>query len=238
MMVRLASSCLALGLLAFAGGRAEAQLVTPMVTNLAPSGKDSLRTIAFRNTQANRAAVEVTVSRRSYDEQGRSIDVEMPGDVEIAPAMFILAPGAEQKVRVRYTGPAILPASTTYAIAFRQVPLSAVGDASQVRMLFDIRALAHVVPEGATPGLAIGGTTAEGSVARVTFVNRGTRYGRLDHAPLRLRASGRTVEIDAATLRDRFDLRWIDPGASRTVQLPLGFKADGPVTAEWLTPES
>jgi P pilus assembly chaperone PapD len=210
------------------------QMITPMVYDLAPSGKQATRVLEFRNVQAKSLAVEVEATRRSYDQDGKPIDSIAGGAIDIMPMQFVVAPGVMQKVRVRYKGSESLTSSISFAVAFREVPLQQSPAAPQVRTLFDVRTLAHVVPSGAATDLRIQSIEYTGTVALITFANAGTRYGRLDGAPLRLSSGSQTVDFSPGELRDRLDLRWIDPGGRRIASIPFKRQAAGPITAEWL----
>lgn len=209
---------------------ASAQNVSPMIYELAPSGAESRREVEFWNSQNRPVAIEVTVSRRAYDLDGNSVDQAAPADFEIVPAQFLAPPGARQKVRVRYKGASGLPVSATYAISFRQVPVGGKADNS-VRFLFDFTTLAHVVPAGAAPDVHAEEVTFDAQSAVVTFVNRGSRYGRIDDLGLRILGSGAAIDLNPTTLRDAYNLRWILPGERRIVSFPLrGAELAGNVT--------
>lgn len=199
---------------------AGAQNISPMVYDLAPSGPESRRDVEFWNSQNRTVAIEVTISRRAYDLEGNSVDQAAPADFEIVPAQFLAPPGARQKVRIRYKGASRLPASATYAISFRQVPVGGKAD-NGVRFLFDFTTLAHVVPAGAAPDVRAEEVAIDAQSAVVTFVNRGTRYGRIDDLGLRILGAGTPIDLNPTTLRDAYNLRWILPGERRRVSFPL-----------------
>ena len=200
---------------------ASAQTITPMAYDLAPAGKDSSRELEFWNSQNRPVAIELTASRRSYDEHGVAVDVPAPADFTIVPQQFIAAAGERKKVRLVYNGPAALDRSATYALTFRQVPISAGEADPKVRVLFEFTTLAHVVPAGAKEDVQVAVQVA-GSTATLTFTNRGSRYARLDAAPLRIRQDGVDLSLDPAQLRDTYDLRWILPGETRVATVPVG----------------
>ena len=214
---------------------APAQNVTPIVYDLAPAGPGAAREVEFWNSQNLIGAIEITVSRRSFDSDGRPVDEDAGGAIEVSPAQFLVAPGARQKVRVRYVGPEALAGSVTYAISFHQLPLAS-PDNPRLRFLFDFKTIANVVPAGATDDITVEAIDVNGSQARLVFRNRGRRYGRIDQAPLRLRSRSQAIVLDEAALRDRYDLRWLEPGATRVVSVPVPFAAGEPVIAERLGP--
>lgn len=199
---------------------APAQTITPMVYDLAPAGKDSNRELEFWNSQNRPVAIELTAARRSYDEHGTAIDVPAPADFTIVPQQFIAAAGERKKVRLVYSGSAALHRSATYAVTFRQVPIAAGGSDPKVRLLFEFTTLAHVVPAGAKENVQVAARMA-GTTATLTFTNRGSRYARLDAAPLRIRQDGVDLSLDPAELRDTHDLRWILPGETRVATVPV-----------------
>ena len=200
---------------------ATAQTINPMVYDLAPAGKDSSRELEFWNSQNRPVAIEVLASRRSYDPHGAAIDVPAPADFTVVPQQFIAAPGERKKVRLTYTGASALDRSATYAVAFRQVPISTAEADPRVRVLFEFTSLAHVVPTGAKEDVTVAAQVT-GSTATLTFTNHGTRYARLDAAPLRIREAGIDLSLDPAELRDTHDLRWILPGETRVATVPIG----------------
>ena len=199
---------------------AGAQNISPMVYDLGTSGPEARREVEFWNSQNRPVAIEVMVSRRAYDLDGNSVDRAAPADFEIVPAQFLAPPGGRQKVRIRYKGAPGLPKSATYAISFRQVPVGGKADNS-VRFLLDFTTLAHVVPAGAAPDVRAEAVAFDAQSAVVTFVNRGSRYGRIDDLGLRIFGAGQPIDLNPTTLRDAYNLRWILPGERRRVSFPL-----------------
>ncbi len=221
---------------AVAPAPAVAQNVTPMVYDLAPEGRGAARKIEFWNSQNRGMAVEVKVARRTFDADGQPIDSPAAPDFEIIPSQFIVGAGEREQVRIRYVGDKAIDRSTTYAISFRQVPIEGAKADPKLRFLFDFKTIANVVPEGAKPDIVIELAVADGNIARVTFANLGKSYGRIDSEGLRLGSGADALQIDPATLRDRFNLRWITPGATRTADIPLTTELVGPIAAERVAP--
>jgi P pilus assembly chaperone PapD len=218
----------------FLSAPAAGQMVMPMVYDLAPGGKQATRVLEFRNMQAKSLAIEMEATRRSYDDLGKAIDGDAHGAIEILPAQFVVAPGAMQKVQVRHKGPQTLTTSTSYAVSFREVALKQATTAPHVRTLIDVRTLAHVVPDGSAPDIRIHSVEYALGAVLINFVNVGTRYGRLDGVPLRLSSGGQSIDLSPSDLRDRLDLRWIDPGGQRKAVISLPLATNGAITAEWL----
>ena len=210
---------------------AGAQNVTPMVYELAPSGRGAVQELDFWNSEARPVAIEVTAQRRTFDVDGRAVDHEPAGDIEVVPAQFLAAPGGHQKVRVRYAGPASIEASRSYAISFRQVPIQ-LGSDPKLRFLFDFRTLANVVPSNAADAIVVESAAADSNGARLVFRNNGTRIGRIDALPLQIRAGERMLIVPTAELRDRYDLRWLMAGAVRIAHIPLDIAPGTPLSAQ------
>ena len=217
---------------ALAAAAAQAQSVTPMAYDLAPAGAAAARTVEFWNSQNRPTAIEVIVDRRTLDTAGRAIDTDASADFEVTPQQFLAGSGERQKIRVRYVGPSDIARSESYAISFRQVPLVGNRDEPKLHFLFNLKTLVNVVPVGAEPDIIVGSVVTRGGAAEVTFLNRGNSYGRLDTATLRLATDTGTVEIPAESLREQYDLRWINPGATRRVNIRLDGLAGAPASGE------
>lgn len=207
----LAVSALAIGM-AGIGATAWAMRVAPMVSELTTTGVGSAARIEVGNVGTSPMPFETMITRMELDADENM--VETPGDENflVFPPQGLLPVGGRQMVRVQWVGAPILEASEAYYLWVKQLPVNTditrsdeqLGSAS-VQVLYTMKALMVVAPEGAQPNVSIssvepitmtapapieieGEAPAETPAAtttpgvRVTVTNSGKRYALMSGA--------------------------------------------------------
>lgn len=207
----LALSALAIGM-ASIGATAWAMRVAPMVSELTTTGLGSVARIEVGNVGTSPMPFETMIMRMELDADENM--VETPGDENflIFPPQGLLPVGGRQIVRVQWVGAPTLDASEAYYLWVKQLPVNTnitrgeeqLGSAS-VQVLYTMKALVVVSPEGAQPNVSVNSvepitmtaqapieiegeepSTSPDAVAmpgvRVTVSNNGKRYALMSGA--------------------------------------------------------
>ncbi|WP_292051154.1 MULTISPECIES: fimbria/pilus periplasmic chaperone [unclassified Brevundimonas] len=200
------------------GATAWAMRVAPMVSELTTTGVGSAARIEVGNVGAAPMPFETTITRMELDEDENLIETPADENFLVFPPQGIVGVGGRQMVRVQWVGAPNLDASEAYYLWVKQLPINTdveqseemVGSAS-VQVLYTMKALIVVAPEGAEPDVSVVSATpvtmtvsenpevegievvdeaADGTPAetrtvfgvRVTVENKGRRYALMSGA--------------------------------------------------------
>ena len=219
----------------FAQG-ASAQQIAPLIYELTPTGANASEQLQIENDGASPIAFEVLATRRSYSETGQLQAKSAQQDFAIAPDLVWLEPGTNRTVSVRYIGDPHIGQSAMYAITFRQAPVQLLvgDDPSGVNLQMEFHTIAHVVPEGAMPQVAISVLQTHNNEVAVEFQNSGSKHARIDEQPLELTTTGAHISIGRQELAERFAAVWLLPQGRRLLRIPLpGLRAGDAISAVW-----
>lgn len=215
---------------------AHAQQISPLIYELASSGPDARRELSVANTGNSPIAFEISVTRRSYTENGDAVDVPVADQLTVSPSAIWVEPGASKKVVVRYTGAATVDQSSMYLVTFRQAPvrLTERDGRDGISLQYEFATIAHLVPANTAPQLAVEAVNIDEGRARVTIANRGRRYGRIDSGALTLGGPKTCVVLSREILANSHNATWILPGEARSlvIDLPQDCPTSG-LRAEW-----
>lgn len=190
-------------------GSAKAMQVSPMVTQLAPTGPRSSYRMAIRNDGAMPITVEIMTFVMDVDDKGAQTLSEDPGDIIAYPPQSIIPAGREQLVNVRYVGDAQIVEPKMYVVRAAQLPV-ALGDAqgtpenaAEVKVAFNVNTHVFVSPPDAEPEIKVSSVQrAENGDALISVSNAGGGVARLRRARFTLRdAAGHEVEVPSANLQ-------------------------------------
>lgn len=131
---------------------------TPIEMDFTPSGRGSTQIYRIENTNAETAAVEISIKNRKMQINGEDQLSDADDDFNIFPAQVVLQPGQTQTVRVQYTGAANLTSEKAYRLIAEQLPID-IGQGPQnggrMRLLVKYVASVYIVPVGARPKLKL-----------------------------------------------------------------------------------
>ncbi|MFN3815121.1 hypothetical protein [Brevundimonas sp.] len=138
-----------------------AMRVAPMVSELTTTGAGSTTRIEVGNIGSAALPFETLITRVEFDENGEL--VETPADEEflVFPPQGLVPVGGRQVVRVQWVGEPDLEVSHAYYLWVRQLPVatepvqSEAGGAVTVSVLYTMKALIVVAPDGAQPNVQI-----------------------------------------------------------------------------------
>lgn len=191
------------------GAVAWAMRVSPMVSELTTSGAGSTARIEVGNIGNAPLPFETLLTRMELDNEGNMTEVPADEEFLIFPPQGLVAVGGRQVVRVQWIGAPDIPTSQAYYLWVRQLPVSTSseptdsGGSASVQVLYTMKALIVVAPEGAEPDVRILSAAAvelpeqpappppaEGEEAQpvpthgvaVTVVNEGRRYALMSGA--------------------------------------------------------
>lgn len=127
-----------------------------MISHIETLGADNR--IAYRviNTSNTLLPIEVSVMRRTFDENGTEKLTPAEDDFLVLPPQTSIEPGQYQMFRAQYLGEPVLPESVSYRIIFKQLALNEKNNVSSVKMLFNFATLVMVSPKGVTGNLQTG----------------------------------------------------------------------------------
>lgn len=153
-----------------------------------------IHTYRVVNTQDREIAVQVSVTTRDHDADGREIRERAADQWLVFPARMMLAPGQSQAVRIQYTGPGGVERERAYRVIAEQLPVDISGgdQRSGINVLFRYEGSAYVRQGRFAPQVTLVGTDRHyenGAFVgvMVQFENRGTTHGILNSLVIRLR---------------------------------------------------
>lgn len=204
---------------------ASAMRVQPMSYDLTPSGRGATQDIRVENTESKPMPVEIRVERRRIGPNGEETREPAEDDFLIFPPQGIVPANGFQNFRVQYIGDPALPQTALYVVTVAQLPVDTTGsESSGVQFLFNLGTSVAVSPEGATANVQVTSVEAgsEPGRLRISVVNRGNRYARLHNGSWTFTAAGGASEtLTGEELRSAVSQPLIEPGATRTLELPV-----------------
>lgn len=199
-----ASTALVVAALGVAGS-AQAMGLTPMVTEIQTQGAAATARIQIGNETQSVLPFEAHISEVHFGPNGERTETAADQDFLIFPPQGLIGAGGHQVVRVQWVGDAALPASHSYYLDVRQLPVQ-LNDQSdpnapptaRVQVVYEIKALVTVSPKGAkshveavsaepatltansttdsASAIAAAAESPNGAAVRVTVRNDGNRH--------------------------------------------------------------
>lgn len=219
-------------------GRAEAMQVSPMVTQITPSGPGASYRLAVRNDSATPITVEILCFKLAVDDQGMQTTTEDEGDLIAFPPQSLIPPGREQLVNMRYVGDAQIAEPRMYLVRAAQLPVALGDDPSentaQVKVAFNVNTHVFVSPPDAEPEVRVSSVQRDANGdALISVHNDGTGVARLRRAQYVLTdASGKEVEVEASEVQ-LGQVSALPAKRTRELRIPAAAIAalSGPLTA-------
>ena len=224
----------ALGGVAALAAAANAYRVTPLLIELADSGRERSGQLRVENTTDRPLTFEAYAVDWTISESGERRTERSGAPLRVFPPQAIVPPGENQVVRVEWVGGPV-EQSRDFIFRVDQLPVDFIPEeqeGSRVQFLFNFGAAVHVSPQGARPDLAIASANRENGAAQVRMRNSGDRHVYLGDRGLTVSAGGVTQEYTGDELADAMGNALIAADAAREVRiaLPADFPA-GPLTA-------
>jgi len=220
--------CTLLAAIVFASGwppsPANAIDVTPMVTQITPTGSTSSYRLGIKNTDDQPVTVEIEVYRMEVDENGVRTLTEEPNDITVFPPQSVIPPNREQVVQVRYVGePDVGP--RMYLVRVGQLPIAFdSGDGEErgaaVQVAFNINTHVLLSPADTEASIEVVSTRrAENGDVLIVARNPGTGFALLRQAKYTLTSDGQTVEVPAEDVVVG-QVSTLPAGATRNIRIP------------------
>ena len=224
----------ALGGVAALAAAANAYRVTPLLIELADSGRERSGQLRVENTTDRPLTFEAYAVDWTISETGERRTERSGAPLLVFPPQAIVPPGETQVVRVEWVGGPV-ERSRDFIVMVDQLPVDfspEEAEGSGVQFLFNFGAAVHVSPDGARAALGVASASRENGAARVRVRNAGDRHAYLGDHGLTVSAGGVTHEYTGDALAEAMGNTLVAAGAAREVRiaLPENFPA-GPLTA-------
>ncbi len=201
--------------------------VSPLVHELAASGKEANSTIVIRNTADVPTPVEVTITELIFGADGNIEKEEPAEDFVIFPPTALIPVGASQAVRIQWIGTPEIDTSRSFFANINQVPVEIDGNGAGVQVLFAFKVLVHVIPDESRAELDVVSTELQrlegGELTLLTKItNNGDRYGYTSDNAIDIRSKGSDLLLNPDDIRRENLDRLVAPGVTREIVVPLG----------------
>lgn len=202
---------------------ADAYRVTPLLIELADSGRERSGQLRVENTTDRPLTFEAYAVDWTISQSGERTTAPSEAPLLVFPPQAIVPPGETQVVRVEWVGGAV-EHSRDFIVMIEQLPVDFTPDqeeGSGVQFLFNFGAAVHVAPSGAASDLQVSGASVEGGTAVVQVSNDGTRHAYLGDRGLTISAGDVTHEFTGDELAEAMGNTLIAAGAVRDVRIAL-----------------
>jgi fimbrial chaperone protein len=190
---------------------AQAFSFEPISQDFAPSGQSANHVFRVHNTTAERIAVQVSVRPRRIEPNGTEIQGKEAEEFVVYPRQMLLEPDEQRSVRVRWNGPADIPAELPFRIIAEQLPVDFGEDhpaeGASIRLTYRYEGALYVVPSNAAPDIRVDSVAIQpgedGMDMVVQLRNDGTRHALLKDLVLHLRETEdgeRRITLETAEL--------------------------------------
>ncbi len=218
--------------------------LSPSSLTLEPSGSRSTGSFQVRSTGDEPVAIEIRVTERQMDLNGKETRPDAEDDFVVYPPQILLQPGQVQTVRVTWLGepnpthelPFRLMAEQL-SIAFDEPEAEVTTAVVRINALYNFVASLYVAPRGVSPNVVLESASHQNINGQdalvVQFHNQGTAHQLLTglHLTLTPRAGGQTVTLNPEQLQGVSGENLLAQNQRQfTVPWPAGLPV-GPVTA-------
>lgn len=209
-------------------GAARAFEVSPLVHELAPSGRAATATLTVRNPSDQALALEFSTYRLDYSAAGARRGVAAEEELLVFPPAARIPPRGTQAVRIQWVGDPEIARARSYFCTVEQLPLedaataeSAGGDGVQVLVTFN--AIVHVTPPDTRARLAVTDSRLENDGGASTLAlelrNGGDANAYGDRLGLVIESAAREIALTPADLEGA-EL-FLPPGFRRRLRIVL-----------------
>jgi len=233
-----------------------------MVVEMETTGNQAVARIEVQNLNKGKLAFETRVTRVDFDQDGEPTEKPADEDFLVFPPQGIIPVGGRQVVRLQWVGAPDIKASQAYYVAINQLPVAlspeeqAAGGA-QVQIIYHMKALVVVAPNGAKPNVeAVSAyatdvappesTKGENPPARIpgvaiTLKNTGDRYAMMAGMKWLLEGKGPDGKdvrwlLTPEDLNKTIGTGYVGPlGGTRTFRIPLATQfGPGPIKVKFI----
>lgn len=227
------AAALALALIFAAGALpASAMSVSPILTDMTTTGRDSRSSITVVNTGATTLPVEISVAQLDLGENGERNLTPNEDDFLIFPPQAMIPAGASQVFRVQWTGDPEMDRSRSYAFLVNQIPVDSQGDGTVLELVYSVVIYVNVSPLAGDSDLRLvhAAPVSDGEGGRkieLLVENRGNRHDYLSRERIVFKAAngGWTREVRASEFASSIGIGIIQPGKTRRFILPVELPA-------------
>ncbi|QNT70041.1 fimbria/pilus periplasmic chaperone [Defluviicoccus vanus] len=212
----------------FATQSVQAMSVSPILTDLAPVGRESRSAITVVNTGATTLPVEVAVNQLDLGENGERTLTPRDDDFLIFPPQAMIPAGASQVFRLQWAGEPDIERSRSYAFMINQIPVTSESDGTVLELVYSVVVYVNVGPLQGESDLTLvrAGPVNDGQGGRkieLVVENRGSRHDYLSRDRILLQAAGGgwRREIRASEFASAVGIGLVQPGKTRRFLLPV-----------------
>lgn len=212
--------------------RANAMSVSPILTDMTTTGRDSRSTITVVNTGATTLPVEIIVDQLELGENGERNLSPNDEDFLIFPPQAMIPSGASQVFRVQWAGDPDIARSRSFAFMVNQIPVDSQGDGTVLELVYSVVVYVNVSPLAGDSDLrlvhAAPVTDKEGDrKIELVVENRGNRHDYLSRERILFKATngGWTREVRASEFASSVGIGIVQPGKTRRFILPVELPA-------------
>ncbi len=210
---------------------AKAMSVTPIVTEMAATGRTSKASITVVNDGKKKLPIEIIVYRVELGLNGEQSRKREEQEFVVFPPQALIAPGATQTFRIQWVGKPDIAKSQSYIFSVNQVPVKMPKGKSGVQLVYKFGTVVNVAPAVGEPSIKL----LKSEVAKdpkgvrkpaVTVVNRSNVHARLSDATIKLSGSGWSKTLSPEYLQQRLGVGLVQPGKKRRLLLPVEVPAN------------
>lgn len=245
-MVSFIRAITASAVLALCVAPAQATTVSPVILDVATSGRGVAQNVSVTNTGAGPLPIELTVTALEATATGFVASKASTDDLLVAPPTALIPPGQTQTFRVQWIGDPDMVASKHYYVSVNQLPVKLPEGQSAVQVVYNFQVLvssssptrkAQLAITSVTPAAPVDGKPA----IAVTVQNSGEAHGYVSQHRLKItetNAAGAPLwskTLTGGEFQQLVGYGLVASGHSRTVTIPVeGAVAGGKYSATLL----
>ena len=222
---------------------ASATTVSPVILDVATSGRGVAQNVSVTNTGAAPLPVELTVTALHATATGFVASKASTDDLLVAPPTALIPPGQTQTFRVQWIGDPDMASSKHYYVSVNQLPVKLPEGQSAVQVVYNFQVLVSASSPTRKAQLAISAVAPAAPVegkpaASITVENKGAAHGYVSQHKLKItetNAAGATVwsrTMTGGEFQQLVGYGLIASGQTRTMVVPLdGAVKDGKYSA-------
>lgn len=204
-----------------------------MSTELSPEGPDSSRSFFLENDSKESVAIEMKITGRAIDLQGKETQPEVP-DLDktflIYPPQLIIKAGERRTVRVSYIGNKTIKGEQAFRLIAEQLPVAGKSDSktpdrgASINVLLKYVAALYVTPSGSKPKLTVTATVpnppSKDHKMELTLANQGSAHLILRNIELKLKSGNKKANLALNDLKEVSGQNLL-ANATRKIMVPL-----------------
>ena len=208
----------------------------------APSGTNANKNIFVENKTPTLKAVEVFITHREHDINGKETRKDADSDWEVFPSQIILNPGEEKVVTIRYVATQNIKKEIPYRVIVEEIPIDLPDSeessktGSQVNMILKFVKSIYVQPKGTSPRIVMSElelTKKEDGKRYFDFVisNRGSEHEIIKSGKIEFFNNEKKVVLLYA--HEQIPNINFLAGDKRRISLPVSDEFQGEIGQKW-----